>query len=456
MELTRRQFLAAAAAAALAAPTRRPNIVLIVADDLGYGELGCQGNPEIATPHIDSIARNGVRFTQGYVTAPVCCPSRAGFMTGRYQTRFGHEFNLIGQENLKPDVGLPLDEMTLGDCLKRAGYATGLIGKWHLGGSSRYHPLRRGFDEFFGFLHEGHFYAQPPYRGLITRLRVNEPPYDDANPILRGEEPVEEKEYLTDAFTREAVAFIDRHQDHPFFLYLAYNAVHSPMQAKVADVRRFQDSIHDEQRRVFAGMLAPLDAGVGAVLDRLRKHNLERDTLVIFLSDNGGPTAELTSSNKPLRGGKGQLWEGGIRVPFLAQWPGTIPAGRMIEHPVCAIDVLPTAAAAAGARLPDKPLDGVNLLPLLTGQSARLPRESLYWRYGMNVALRRGEWKIVRQREPGHENPSFSLFNLAEDVGETRDLSAAKPDLLRSLEAELRGLNAQMKKPLWGQSAVWG
>jgi len=455
MVISRRQFLAAAGAA-LAPPARKPNIIFIVADDLGYGELGCQGNPEIDTPHIDSIARNGVRFTQGYVTAPVCCPSRAGFMTGRYQTRFGHEFNLIGRENLKPDAGLPLDEVTLGDCLKRAGYATGLIGKWHLGGSSRYHPLRRGFDEFYGFLHEGHFYIPPPYRGLITRLRVNEPPYDDANPILRGEKPVEEREYLTDAFTREAVAFIDRHKERPFFLYLAYNAVHSPMQAKVSDVRRFQDSIHDEQRRVFAGMLAPMDAGVGAVLDRLRKYNLDRDTLVLFISDNGGPTAELTSSNKPLRGGKGQLWEGGIRVPFLAQWPGTIPAGQVIEHPVCAMDVFPTAAAAAGAELPGKPLDGVNLLPLATGRSAKLPRESLYWRYGMNVALRKGEWKIVRQREPGREDPPFCLFNLGEDAGETKDLAAAKPDLLRSLQAELRALNAQMMKPLWGPSQVWG
>jgi len=455
MVISRRQFLVAGGCL-LPVPKRKPNVILIVADDLGYGELGCQGNPEIGTPHIDSIARNGVRFTQGYVSAPVCSPSRAGLMTGRYQTRFGHEFNLIGRENLKPDVGLPLDEVTLAECLRRAGYATGLIGKWHLGASRPYHPLRRGFDEFYGFLHEGHFYGPPPYRGLISRLRANEPLYDDANPILRGEEPVEEREYLTDAFTREAVAFIDRHKDHPFFLYLAYNAVHSPMQAKVSDVRRFQDCIQDEQRRVFAAMLAAMDAGVGALLDRLQKHSLDKDTLVIFLSDNGGPTVELTSSNKPLRGGKGQLWEGGIRVPFLVQWPGTVPAGRVIEQPVCAIDVLPTVAAAAGAKLPAKPLDGVNLLPLLTGSSEKLARTSLFWRYGMNVALRKGDWKIVRQREPGREDPPFCLFDLAEDPGETKDLAAAKPDVCGRLEAELRILNAQMTKPLWGQSRVWG
>ena len=437
------------------AAARKPNLVFIVADDLGYGELGCMGNPEIPTPHIDSIARNGARMTQGYVSAPVCCPSRAGFLTGRYQTRFGHEFNLIGRENLNPGAGLPLDETTMAASLKRAGYATGMAGKWHLGAGSGFRPLERGFDEFFGFLHEGHFYAPPPYRGMTTRLRVKEPPYDDANPILRGDQPVEENEYLTDALTREAVAFIDRHKDHPFFLYLPYNAVHSPMQAKVADVRRFQDSIPDEQRRVFAAMLAPLDDGVGRVLERLRRHGLHQDTLVFFLSDNGGPTAELTSSNKPLRGGKGQLFEGGIRVPFLAQWPGRMPPGAVIEHPVSALDVLPTALAAAGAPLPAKPLDGANLLPLLTGKSSRPPHESLFWRYGMNVALRRGGWKLVSQREAGKEDPSFQLFDLEQDPSESRDLAAREPGLAASLLAELRALNSQMVAPLWGPKRVW-
>lgn len=458
MSLSRREFLAAAGGAGVArsAPGRGPNIVLIVADDLGYGELGCQGNPEIPTPAIDSIARNGARLTHGYVSAPVCCPSRAGLLTGRYQTRFGHEFNLIGRDNLKPDAGLPLEETTLAACLKQAGYATGIVGKWHLGGTPPYHPLRRGFDEFFGFLHEGHFFARPPYRGLTTRLRANEPPYDEANPILRGDTPVEEPEYLTHAFTREAVAFIDRHQAHPFFLYLPYNAIHSPMQAKVEDVRRFQGTILDEQRRVFAGMLAPLDEGVGAVLARLRQHGLANNTLLFFISDNGGPTAELTSSNQPLRGGKGQLFEGGIRVPFLAQWPGTIPPGTVVHQPVCAIDIFPTAAAAAGARPPAKPWDGVDLLPLLSGRAPGAPHRSLFWRYGMNVALRQGDWKLVRQREPGREAPAFQLFDLAHDAAESRDLAADRPELVRSLEAELRRLNSGMVAPRWGPNKVWG
>lgn len=456
MSISRRQFVAGLGSGAVVrAARRKPNIVFIVADDLGYGELGCQGNAEIPTPHIDSIAKNGVRATQGYVSAPVCCPSRAGFLTGRYQTRFGHEFNLIGRDNLKADAGLPLTETTMADCLKQAGYATAMTGKWHLGASRPYLPQRRGFDEFFGFLHEGHFFAAPPYRGMVTRLRIKEPPYDEANPILRGETPVEEPEYLTDAFTREALSFIDRHRNDPFFLYLPYSAIHSPMQAKVQDARRFQHSIHDEQRRVFAGMLAPLDHGVGAVLDRLRQHGIIQDTLILFISDNGGPTAELTSSNGALRGGKGQLFEGGIRVPFLAQWPGTIAPGRVIHQTVSALDILPTMIAAAGAPRPRQRLDGINLLPLLAASGTSGDR-TLFWRYGMKVAMRKGDWKIVRQREPGNDEPAFQLFDLAHDESETRDLARDKPGVLRSLEDELRAINREMVKPLWGPDRVFG
>jgi arylsulfatase A-like enzyme len=272
-DVGRRQFLAAAMSGSLLrGAERKPNVVFIVADDLGYGELGCQGNPQIPTPNIDSIANNGARFTQGYVSAPVCSPSRAGMMTGRYQTRFGHELNAIGLQNLEPNVGLPLSEITVADCLKAGGYATGMFGKWHLGGSAKLHPQKRGFDEFFGFLHEGHFYVPPPYRGVTSRLRPNEPPYDEENFILRGTRPVEEKEYLTQAFTREALAFIDKHQHHPFFLYLPYNAIHSPMQATTAYMRRF-NGIGDEHRQVFAAMLSALDHGVGAVLGRLARAN---------------------------------------------------------------------------------------------------------------------------------------------------------------------------------------
>ncbi len=437
---TRRAFLGACAAAT--AQTRRPpNIILLLADDLGYGELGLQGNREIPTPHLDSLAANGVRFTQGYVSAPVCCPSRAGLMTGRYQTRFGHEMNSVGKTNLNPAVGLPLTERTLAEHLKEAGYATGLVGKWHLGTAPEKQPQRRGFDEFFGFLHEGHFYYPPPYRGALTRLRTSEPSYDDNNPLLRGTDPVAEKEYLTDAFAREAVSFVDRHQAQPFCLYLAFNAIHSPMQAPVPLLKEFE-GIRDEQRRLFAAMLRSMDQAVGKLLGKLREVNLERDTLIFFLSDNGGPTQELTSSNAPLRGGKGQLYEGGIRVPFVMQWRGQIAGGRTEDRPVISLDIVPTALAAAGRPLPGN-LDGVNLLPFLNGSSGP-PHRTLFWRYGQSIALREGDWKLVRQ-----VRGDFELFHLADDPAETRNRLPQEPDIARRLRAELDRQNAQMVAPLW-------
>ncbi|MGH9629681.1 MAG: sulfatase [Bryobacteraceae bacterium] len=452
--MTRRGFLASVAGSAADAQLRRrrPNIVMILADDLGYGELGCQGNPQIPTPHIDSIARHGVRFTNGYVSSPYCSPSRAGLMTGRYQTRFGHELNVVGRRNLQPGIGLPLSETTLAEHLKKAGYSTGVFGKWHLGGRPEFHPMKRGFDEFFGFLHEGHFYVPPPYRGVTSRLRAKEPPYDDENFILRGSEPVEEKEYLTDAFTREALSFMDRNRERPFFLYLPYNAVHSPMQAPVELMRRF-NGIGNEHRQVFAAMLKSLDDGVGAVLRKLRENRLEEDTLIFFLSDNGGPVVELTSSNAPLRGGKGQLWEGGIRIPFLFQWKGKIPGGRAFDQPVISLDIFSTAVAAAGGNSgrDDDAVDrdGIDLTPLMTGSSNRPPHDALFWRYGKNIALRKGDWKLVRQVERGQREADYQLFNLISDAGETTNLRRQQPEIARELLRDLERLNGQMSPPLW-------
>ncbi len=447
---TRRTFLTAAAGAlgARAAGARRPNIIVILADDLGYGELGCQGNPEIPTPNIDSIASNGVRFTSGYVTAPVCSPSRAGLMTGRYQTRFGHELNAIGAQNKLPGVGLPLAETTLAATLHSAGYATGMTGKWHLGGTPPFHPQQRGFDEFFGFLHEGHFYVPPPYAGVKSYLRSPEPPYDEDNPILRGATPVEEKQYLTEAFTREAVRFIDGHQDRPFFLYVPFNAIHSPMQALEPYMDRFT-RIENLHRRVFAAMLASMDDGVGRILAKLRERKLEDDTLIFFLSDNGGPTQELTSSNKPLRGGKGQTFEGGIRIPYMVQWKRRLPAGRVYDEPVISLDIFATAAAAAGAKL-QHPIDGVDLVPHLAGAKKQAPHEMLFWRYGPSAALRKGNWKLVRQGERNAPAAGFQLYDLSSDIAESRNLAADRPEVLRELTAAWTGMNAQMMAPLWG------
>ncbi|MSU24138.1 MAG: N-acetylgalactosamine-4-sulfatase [Opitutus sp.] len=457
----------AGACTAAAAESRRPNIVFIVADDLGYGELGCYGGKDIPTPHLDALAAGGVRFTNGYVTAPFCAAARAALLTGRYQTRFGFEYNPIGAKNAAPGIGLPVGEKTIADHLRAAGYATALVGKWHLGGTAEFHPQRRGFDEFFGFLHEGHTYVPHPWAGVTTWLRRkalpdggtgrwtspdgrlvwtthmggNEPDYDADNPLLRSSQPVDERTNLTDAFTREANDFITRHRTQPFFLYLAYNAVHSPMQGADAYLAKFVH-IPDLHRRIFAAMLAQLDASVGRVLAHLRASGLTENTLVIFLSDNGGPTKELTSSNAPLRGGKGELWEGGIRVPFVASWPGRISA-RTLDLPVTSMDATATALALAGLSDPPTALDGASLWPLLTGKSPTAPHSTLYWRVGEKNAVRHGDWKLVRHRDP------WQLFDLAVDAGEHTDLAVSEPARVKELAALWEKWNAAQIAPRW-------
>ena len=413
-----------------------PNIIVIISDDHGYADIGVQGCQDIATPNIDSIARNGIRFTDGHVSCPVCSPTRAGLATGRYQQRFGHEFNTGPPPGgLEEHVGLPLTEVTIADVLKSAGYVTGAVGKWHLGMAPHFHPFKRGYDEFFGFLHGGHSYIDP---GLGT-----------FNPILRGTEPVDEKEYLTDAFSREAVAFIQRHHDKPFFLYLAYNAVHTPLQTPP----RYQNSfghITDPKRRVYAGMLTAMDEGIGKLLAKLTELGLEQDTLLFFLSDNGGPTPANGSRNDPLRATKGTMFEGGIRVPFIVRWPRRLKGGQVYEHPVIALDILPTAAAAAGADLPtDRKIDGVNLLPYLTGEKNTPPHDSLFWRMGQNHAVRKGNFKLVKN------NKETGLFDLSSDIGESTDLSQERPDVLKEMQKTFEQWNSQMIEPLWtGQGAT--
>lgn len=446
---------------------KRPNIVFIVVDDLGYGELGCYGGREVPTPNIDKLAAAGVRFTSGYVTAPFCAASRAGLLTGRYQTRFGFEFNPIGAKNALPGIGLPVAEKTLADRLRDAGYVTGLVGKWHLGGTAEFHPQRRGFDEFFGFLHEGHYYVPAPWQGVTTWLRrktlpnggqgrwnspdgriiwsthlgYNEHEYDADNPLLRSSQPVNETSNLTDAFTREACDFIERHRTQPFFLYLAYNAVHSPMQAADAHLAKFSH-IDDIHRRIFAAMLAHLDDAVGRVVAALRENGIEDNTLVVFLSDNGGPTKELTSSNAPLRGGKGELREGGIRVPYIVSWNGRI-LPRVVESPVVSMDAAAAALEVAGAESGKVELDGVSFMPLLTGLTTESPDRTLFWRVGKKNALRSSDWKLIR------DGTEWQLYNLTHDPSEAANLAAKELDRVRQLSALWDQWNAKQVEPLW-------
>ncbi|MBM3813142.1 MAG: sulfatase [Acidimicrobiia bacterium] len=427
--MNRRTFLQTALAAPLAAASRKPNIVLLFADDLGYGGTGPYGERDFPTPHIDSMARNGVRFTNGYVSCPVCSPTRAGMMTGRYQQRFGHELNPGPADLALNEFGLPLTETTIADRLKSLGYATGLMGKWHLGYQPEFHPMKRGFHEFFGFLGGAHSY--------------NDALADTANPILRGTERVNEKEYLTDALGREAISFIDRHKAGPFFLYLSFNAVHAPMQAMEKYTDRFA-GIADRNRRIHAGMMAAMDDAIGGVLTTLQRNKLMEDTLIFFISDNGGPTPVNTSRNTPLRGFKGQVYEGGIRVPFLMQWNGKIRKGSVYEQPAIALDVLPTAVAAAGGSIdPNWKLDGVDLMPHVTGKNKKAPHETLYWRFGARSAIRKGNMKLLK------EGGEAELYDLAKDVGEQNNLAATRAEAAADLQRDFEAWNSQLMAPRW-------
>jgi arylsulfatase A-like enzyme len=423
---------------------RPPNIVVIVADDMGYADLGVQGSTDIPTPNIDELAAGGIRFTDAYVSGPYCSPTRAGLLTGRYPQRFGHEFNLGGPAHR--EFGLPLEETTIADRLKAAGYRTALFGKWHLGTAPRFHPLERGFDEFFGFLGGAHTYMSPTPEAF--------------NPVLDGRTPVTEMAYLTDALADRAVDFIQRERARPFFLYLAFNAVHIPLQATEKYLARF-GHIADPRRRIYAAMLSAMDDGVGRTVAALRAAGLEDNTLVFFFSDNGGPTIVggiNGSSNAPLRGSKRQTWEGGIRVPFIIQWKGHLPQGKPDSRPIIQLDVLPTALAAAGVPVrPDWRLDGVNLLPFLTGRVSGSPHEGLYWRLGALMAIRRGDWKLVKMEEgPLRDDvgalddlAGAELYNLRDDIGETRNLAAAFPEKSKELGAAWQRWSTDLAKPRW-------
>jgi arylsulfatase A-like enzyme len=422
-------WMALAPLALLHNPTAadKPNVIIFLADDLGYADIGVNGCQDIPTPHVDAIAKNGVRFTDGYAAHPVCSPSRAALMSGMYQHRFGFEHNSGPERYASPNFGMPRDVPSLAEKLQAAGYATGMVGKWHIGFKEGLRPHERGFDFHFGFLSGARSYLPNNPREL--------------DPIVRNGTPVkDEKEYLTDAFARESVDFISRSQDKPFFLYVAFNAVHSPLEATEKYEARFPQ-ITDKKRKTYAGMLSALDDAVGRVMAKVRELGQEENTLVFFYSDNGGPTPETSSRNDPLRGFKGQMFEGGIRVPFVMQWKGKILAGQTYHEPVMGFDCHATALAAANvdvslretnarSRSDRATLDGVNLLPFVTGEQSGRPHEELFWRAGLQHAARVGDWKLVDTR-----TAAPMLFNLRDDIGEQHDLAASQPEKLKELQA---------------------
>ncbi len=447
--------------AAAHAAERRPNILVIVADDLGYSDVGFQGARDIPTPHLDRLAASGIRCTDGYVSYPVCSPSRAGLITGRYQQRFGYEFNPKWDATAATH-GLPLSEATLADSLRSAGYTTGAIGKWHLGAHPQFHPNRRGFDDFFGFLGGGHRYL--PGSAVEVEIGAGKKAAssgdaEHTSPLLRNSTEVPEVGELTTRLGEEATASITRYakDPKPWFLYLAFNAPHTPMQARADQLARFA-SITDERRRTYAAMVATVDEAVGRILGALDATGQRERTLIFFISDNGGPMTKRNANasvNSPLRGQKGDVFEGGIRVPFIVAWPARIPAGRTYSQPVIALDILPTALAAAGATRDAKlaALDGVDLLPFLTGKNTAAPHPRLFWRMdaGEAFAVREGNWKWLRTYQNAPQ-----LYDLSADLGETRDLASSRPEIAERLAAAAAEWNHGLIAPSFGNNPFGG
>ncbi|MGP1994325.1 sulfatase [Zobellia laminariae] len=418
----------------------KPNIVFILSDDAGYADFGFQGSKEFKTPELDKFAKNSVLFTQAYVSAAVCGPSRAGLLTGKYQQKFGYEENnvpgLMSKNGITgDDMGLPLDQKIMADYLKEQGYKTAVFGKWHLGNADRFHPTKRGFDEFYGF--RGGARSYMPY-GTENQLTRNE------DRLERGFGEYEEYEgYLTDGLADEAISFMERNQKNPFFIYLAFNAVHTPMEAKEEDLAKLQGLTG--KRKTLVAMAIAMDKACGKVLNRIKELGLDKNTLIVFTNDNGGPSDANESSNNPLSGTKANHLEGGIRVPFLMSWPGKLKPNTVYDNPISTLDLLPTFITAAGGNVSNiKGLDGVDLIPFLTENTTEKPHETLYWKKEARGAVRHNDWKLVRFPDRPAE-----LYNIKEDISEVNDLAAEHPEKVRELYKMLFNWELTLERPLW-------
>ncbi len=420
-----------------------PNVIIILTDDQGYGDVGFNGCTDIPTPNIDRIAKNGVVFRNAYVSYSVCAPSRAGLITGRYQDRFGYSRNPLYRP-FDPEIGLSLNEQMLPDLLQQSGYNTMAIGKWHLGVHEQFRPWKRGFNEFFGFLGGGHRYFPEEYIIANQDSAKNEE-QSYRTKLIRNQTAVEESEYITDAFSREAVSYIERNKDQPFFLYLAYNAPHGPLQATPKYLERFTQ-IKDAKRRTYAAMVSAVDDGVGLILDKLQQSGLAENTIVIFLSDNGGPENVNASDNGPLRGGKGSLFEGGIRVPFAIQWPQQIKANTEYDQSIISLDIFATVAAnVQGIAKPKNALDGVDLLPFLNGTKKGSPHEFLFWRQ-----FDQKNYAVIHQsglKELILKDTNINLYNLKTDIGEVVNVAEKNIQLLQRMEQERKKWEANTIPP---------
>lgn len=411
---------------------KTPNIIIILLDDAGYADFGFMGSEDLDTPHIDSLAKAGVVFTDAHVSATVCAPSRAGIITGKYQQRFGFEANHTGDEN-SGDVGLSDDVVTIADIFKQNNYKTIAIGKWHLGATESDHPNNRGFDEFYGFLAGGRSYFPLKNPSNVQMLQQN-----GQRITFDG--------YLTDALGNRSVSFIEENKDQPFFMYLSYNAVHTPMEAKVEDLEKYKD----HPRKHLAAMTWSLDENVGKLRNKLKELGILENTLIFFLSDNGG-AHNNDSKHGPLKGWKGNKFEGGHRVPFVVSWPSKIKPNREFNGLTSALDIFTTSIAVAGIETnEDLVLDGVNLLPYLLEEKSGNPHAELYWRKLDESAARIGEFKLVKLNGFGS-----TMYNLSEDLGETKDLSNTDSIKFNQLLNGYSKWESQLMDPLWFEGDAW-
>ncbi len=412
--------------------SKKPNIIVIVADDAGYVDFGFMGSQDLKTPNLDKLAQSGVKFTDAHVTASVCAPSRAGLITGQYQQRFGFEANHTGDQN-SGDIGLAKQVKTMADIFKNNDYNTIAIGKWHLGEKDYNHPNNRGFDEFFGFLGGGRSY-----------FPMNNPSHEHM--LQFNGKRVEFDGYLTDVLGDKSVDYVRENKEQPFLMYLSYNAVHTPMHAKESDLNKFKN----HPRQTLAAMTWSMDENIGKLINTLKDLDIFDNTLIFFLSDNGG-AHNNDSKSGPLKGFKGNEFEGGHRIPFVISWPEKIKADQTFDGLTSSLDIFQTALAAADIKKPDNIiLDGENLLPYINNDKKRSPHKKLFWRKLEESAARVDNYKIVSLDSFG-----TNLYNLSIDLGETNDLSLSDSIKLKELKSEYNSWENQLINPLWREGKAW-
>ncbi|MDB4644056.1 sulfatase-like hydrolase/transferase [bacterium] len=439
------------------ASSDKPNIVVIMADDLGYADLGCYGCKDIPTPHLDQLAADGARFTSAYVTWPMCGPSRAGFLTGRNQSTFGYYKN--PSLPFDPEQGLPKIE-TIASLLQKQGYVTGGVGKWHMGTSNDQHPNAMGFDDWFGFLSGGLMYFpldHPNYKGRFTSLKRPAKWRDIHHtlPVIHNQKPVEWDQYLTRELTDAGTTFMEKNKEEPFFLFMSYNAPHLDLEAPEETIAKFPaekmtqvPGVTPKDRSVYGAMVSELDQGVGQLLTKLDQLKLSENTIVWFLSDNGG--MKRTSDNRPLKGAKGNAYEGGLRVPMIVKWPNRIPSGLELTNPVTSLDIGATSIAMAGGSPEQSGLHGKDIRPYLTQQSKEAPHEILYWHTAKGRSpggvVRKGPFKLLIKSKGKPE-----LYHLENDLSESNNLAPSNPDHVQRMLVLWNEWDKHNKPDLWGK-----